>query len=197
MIERCQERILWMEQHLLPIEPEIRAWLRHKRVSGIEIDDIIQEMYARVGAVDDLNGIRTPKAYAYHVARSILSNIARRPQIVSITLEGDLDQLGVPSPDASPEEALSLKEQVNEVVMAIAALPKRTRDVLLLRRVEGLSQRDTAHRLAIAEKTVEKHLARAVLALLKQFGSRGKVSSRPSSISVTSRKNGNGDGASD
>lgn len=196
MVERCQERILWMEQNLLPIEPEIRAWLRRKGVGEAEIDDIIQEMYARIGTVDNLDAIRVPKSYAFHVARSILMNIVRRPHIVFAAPEGDLELLGVASPEANPEEELTIKEQIREVVTVIATLPKRTRDVLLLRRVEGLSQRETAERLAIAEKTVEKHLAQAVLVLLKQFGRGGKKGTHTSTIGV-SGKNGNGNGVLD
>jgi RNA polymerase sigma factor (sigma-70 family) len=188
MIERCRERIAWMEQYLLPHEPDIRAWLRSKSVSCAEIDDIVQEMYARVGTVDDLESIHAPRGYAFHVARSILLNILRRPHIVSITAEGDLDKLGVASPDASPEEEMSLREQLSEVLNAIADLPQRTRDVLLLRRIEGLSQRETANRLEIAEKTVEKHLARAALALMNQFGRGGKTGVRLSSMAGPCRK---------
>jgi RNA polymerase sigma factor (sigma-70 family) len=196
MVERCQERILWMEQNLLPVEPEIRNWLRRKRVSDVEIDDIVQEVYARIGSMDDLTRIHTPRTYAFHVARSILLNNVRRPHIVLSAPNGDLDLLGVASPDINPEEVLTLKEQISEVVTTITALPKRTRDVLLLRRVEGLSQRETADRLAIAEKTVEKHLARAVLVLMKEFGRGGKTGSRTSTIRPTS-KSGNGNGIPD
>jgi RNA polymerase sigma factor, sigma-70 family len=165
-----QAQISWLEQNLLPHEREIRAWLRKKRVSDVEIDDIIQETYARIGTLDDLSVITSPKHYAFQVAHSILLNHLRRRAIVSITAEGDLDTLGVACDQASPEEEVAQREELTRVVDTIATLPQRTREVLLLRRVAGLSQRETADRLAIAEKTVEKHLARAALILMNQFG---------------------------
>ncbi|MGH7707394.1 MAG: RNA polymerase sigma factor, partial [Candidatus Dormibacteria bacterium] len=45
------------------------------------------------------------------------------------------------------------------------ALPERTRDVIWLRRVEGLSQREAAGRLGIKESTLESHMCRGVRAL--------------------------------
>jgi RNA polymerase sigma factor (sigma-70 family) len=175
MTNRLHARILWMEKNLLPHEAEIRRWLKRGGVHDEDVDDIMQETYARIGSVDDLESIRSPKNYAYQVAHSILLNHLRRPKIVAITKDGDLTELRVASLDANPEQRIVFKNEVQEVVNAIAALPRRTREVLLLRRVEGLSQRETASRLAIAEKTVEKHFARATLALMKQFG-RGRKS---------------------
>jgi RNA polymerase sigma-70 factor (ECF subfamily) len=175
MSDKQNGRILWMEKNLLPHEAKIRHWLNRGGVSDEDVDDIIQETYARIGSVEDLECIRSPRNYAYQVARSILLNNLRRPNVVAITKNGDLTELHVASLDADPEQRVAFKDEVQEVVNAIAALPRRTRDVLLLRRVEGLSQRETANRLAIAEKTVEAHFARATHALMEQFG-RGRKS---------------------
>ena len=180
MNDKQHGRILWMEKNLLPHEAGIRRWLKRGGVTDEDIDDIMQETYARIGSVEDLECIRSPRNYAYQVARSILLNTLRRPNVVAITKNGDLSELHVASLDADPEQQVAFKEEVQEVVNAIAALPRRTRDVLLLRRVEGLSQRETANRLAIAEKTVESHFARATQALMERFG-RGRKSLAPAS----------------
>ncbi len=174
MADRLHSRIHWIEQNLLPHEADIRLWLKRKRVHEADIDDIIQEMYARIGSLEGVEEIRCAKSYAIQVAHSIFLNQARKSHVVTITRDGDLNELHVASQDASPEDEIAVRDEIHEVIGAIAALPPRTRDVLLLRRVEGLSQRETAVRLAIAEKTVEKHLARAAVALMQQFGRGGK-----------------------
>jgi RNA polymerase sigma-70 factor (ECF subfamily) len=180
MVDRIESRANWIEQNLLPHELRIRAWLCRNRVQGLDVDDIIQEMYARIGSLDSFDGIRDPVLYALKVAHSILFNYIHRSRIVSITSAGDMKGFEIPSPDASPEEEVAARDEVQLVADALAELPQRTRDVLLLRRVEGLSQRETAARLAIAEKTVEKHLARAALYLTIHFGRGGKHKIRPS-----------------
>ena len=184
MIDKIGERVDWVERNLLPHERDIRAWLRQHRVPGLEIDDIIQEMYARIGSVEDLEAIRTPKRYALRVAHSILLNHIRRLHIVSITPTGSLEDLDVPSREADPEQTVAAREEMREVANAVRALPLLTRQVLLLRRLEELSQRETAHRLGIPEKAVEKHLARAVLFLTNHFGRGGKTKSRTSNSMV-------------
>lgn len=180
MLEQLRARAQWMERHLLPVEPRIRAWLNRKRVTGVDADDIIQEMYARVGSVDNVDEIRDPVLYAIKVAQSILLNRIRRSHIVSIASVGDLDDFDIPSPERSPEDEVAFRDEVYLVIRALRELPERTREVLLLRRVEGLSQRETAGRLKIAEKTVEKHMAQASLYLSAHFGRGGKVKPKAS-----------------
>ena len=58
---------------------------------------------------------------------------------------------------------------------AVAALPSQCRKVLVLKKIEGLSQREIAARLGIAESTVEKHLAKALL-LTRDFMARRDTS---------------------
>jgi RNA polymerase sigma-70 factor (ECF subfamily) len=45
---------------------------------------------------------------------------------------------------------------------ALAELPERTRDVFVLRMLEGLKMADVAHALAISTRAAEKHQARAL-----------------------------------
>lgn len=175
MIERLRQRAQWMERHLLPVEPRVRAWLGRNHVIGLEADDIVQEMYARIGAVENVDEIRDPLLYAIKVAQSILLNHVRRSQIVTITAVEDLENFEIPSPERSPEEEVEFRDEVHLVIKALDGLPSRTREVLLLRRVQGLSQREAAERLGIAEKTVEKHMAQAALYLSAHFGRGGKI----------------------
>lgn len=187
VIEDIRARASWIEQNLLPYEPHVRAWLAHNRVYGSDADDIVQEMYARFGTIEALGNIREPLSYAIKVAHSILLNTIRQSRVVSITAVADLDACNVPAPAASPEDIVACRDEIRQLNEALADLPQRTRDVLLLRRVEGLSQRETAKKLAIAEKTVEKHMARAALFLSDLFGRGGKGKGpmqKPSSFSA-------------
>ena len=38
----------------LPHEPALRAWLRRRRLGGLDIDDIIQETYTRLIAAESV-----------------------------------------------------------------------------------------------------------------------------------------------
>ncbi len=180
MIDRIRERSIWIARNILPHEPAVRAWLKRNRVYDLEVDDVVQEMYARIVSLDSFDGVRDPKRYAFQVAHSVVVDHLRRARIVSIFSVGNVEELGLAAPEADPAQKATFHDEINAIAGAIAALPQRTRDVLMLRRVGGLSQRETADRLSIAEKTVEKHMARGVLMLMTRFGRGGKSASRSS-----------------
>lgn len=183
MIDRIRERAGWIARNVIPHEAAIRAWLKRNRLYDLDVDDVVQEMYARIVALESFDVVRDPKRYAFQVAHSIVVDHYRKARIVSIFSIGNVEELGLAAPDANPEQKATFHDEINEIEVAIATLPQRTRDVLMLRRVAGLSQKETAERLAIAEKTVEKHMARGVLMLMTRFGRGGKSASRSSSVS--------------
>lgn len=176
MTENIRERAGWIARNVMPHEAAIRGWLKRNRVYDLDPDDVVQEMYARIVSLDSFDCVRDPKRYAFQVAHSIVVDHYRRARIVSIFSIGNVEELGLATQEADPETKVSFGEEIRVIAAAIATLPSRTQQVLLLRRVAGLSQKETADRLSIAEKTVEKHLARGVLMLMNQFGRGGKAS---------------------
>ena len=147
---------------------------------GLEIDDIIQEMYARIVSQPSLEVIKFPRQYAIQTCTSIIIDHMRRSRIVPIEATGNLEQLEISAPDATPEQQLQFRDEIAVVANTLAQLPQRTREVLILRRIEGLSQQETADRLHVSVKTVEKHMAQGVAALMALFGRGGKTSPQPS-----------------
>jgi RNA polymerase sigma factor (sigma-70 family) len=137
-------------------------------------------MYARLLSVPSVEAIRFPKQYALQTARAIIIDQIRHSNVVSITLCGDLELLTVSEPEANAEERLEYRSEVEEVANALKQLPKMCRQTLLLRRLEGLSQKEVARRLNISEKMVEKYMVRGVKLLYSQFGRGGKATNRTS-----------------
>jgi len=174
MTQDFRERGRWLARNLLPHEPLIRARLKRVYVHGLEIDDIIQETYARIVSLPSLDSIRQPRQYAIQTATSIIIDHVRHSRVISINSTGDLDHLDVVTPEPNPEEQLEFRQEIAEIAKALAALPEKCRETLILRRIEGLSQQETAQRLGISVKTVEKHMARGVLMLMDLFGRGGK-----------------------
>jgi len=194
MGDRFHERAGWIARNVLPHEAAIRAWLKRNPIYDLEIDDIVQEMYARIVSLDSFETIRDPKRYAFQVANSVVVDHVRRARIVSIFSVGNVEDLGFAAPEADPEQKATFDDEIKQIAGAIDALPPRTREILMLRRVAGFSQRETAKRLAISEKAVEKHMARSILMLMNQFGRGGKNPARASKPvgRVRSTKDGNG-----
>jgi RNA polymerase sigma-70 factor (ECF subfamily) len=181
MTRVSDERALWLAQFVLPHEPALRAWLKRRRVVDLEVDDIVQETYAKLVALPSVHAVRDGKSYTFQVAYSIVVSHIRRARIVSIRASADVERLNIAAPDASPERALEIRDELTELARALATLPEKCRTTFTLRRVEGLSQREAAQRLGISEKTVEKHMARGIRLLMDRFGRGGKPAAHASS----------------
>ena len=192
MTQDFRERGRWLARNLLPHEPLIRARLKRVYVHGLEIDDIIQETYARIVSLPSLDSIRQPRQYAIQTATSIIIDHVRHSRVISINSTGNLDQLELATPEPNPEEQLEFRQEIAEIAKALATLPEKCRETLILRRIEGLSQQETAQRLGISVKTVEKHMARGVLVLMELFGRGGK--SRTHSSKPAEQEHLEGDG---
>jgi RNA polymerase sigma factor (sigma-70 family) len=174
MSQDFRERGRWLARNVLPHEALIRAKLRDMCLYDLDAEDVIQEMYAKFLALPSLDSIRYPRQYALLTARAIVIDHIRHSRVVSITSSGNLELLEIPEPDASSDERIEFQQEIQAVTAALEQLPKMCRETLILRRVEGLPQKEVARRLKISEKTVEKHMANGVRLLIKVFGRGGK-----------------------
>lgn len=68
-------------------------------------------------------------------------------------------------PCASPEGIAADRQALRHLDAAIAALPPRCREAFLLARIEGLPHATIARRMGISARTVENHIAFAMLQL--------------------------------
>jgi len=173
------ERALWLSRHVLKHEPALRAWLGRRRIAGLEIDDIVQETYARLITLDSVAGIGNAKNYMFQTAYSVLVSHVRRSKIVAFETVTDLEQLGA-SYESSPEDQVIDRDELNRLARAVATLPGKIRDVFVLRRINGLSQRDVARELGLSESTVEKHMSRGIYLLMNLISNSGNENPRAS-----------------
>ena len=154
----------------------MRAWLRRTtQISDSDIDDIVQETYAILARLESVDSIRDPRTYALQVAKSVFLQGLRRSKIVPIESIADFAALEEIDDAPSPEQHAHGQRELRRVETAIGEMPAQVRKVFWLRRVEGLSQRETAAQLGLAEHTVEKYSAKGMKFLLRQFGRGGNV----------------------
>jgi RNA polymerase sigma factor (sigma-70 family) len=173
MARVSDERALWLSRHILPHEPALRVWLSRRRVFDLDIDDIVQDTYARLAAAESVVDVRNPKAYLFQTAHSVIFSHLRRTRVVSIRAVEDVELWKVESDDVSPERVASDRDELHKLALVIASLPKQIAAVFTLRKVEGLSQRETAAKLGISESTVEKHMGKGAKLLMDALGRSG------------------------
>ena len=165
------DRAQWLAKHILPLEPQLRGWLRRNGSRFIETDDLIQEAYAKLATLASVSEIEQPKAYLYQIVKSLMTDEHRREKIVSIESVAEISELSPHDETGSPERILSGHQDLQRLFRAVAALPAAARAVFVLKKFDELSQKDIAARLNISENMVEKRMSQALRAIAEDISS--------------------------
>lgn len=162
----------WFTTQVLPHEAALKRYLERIRPRHIDVHDLIQETYARVYERAKEARPQSARPFLFTVGRHLVLDHLRRDRVVSIQTRQDGQVLGTLVDEVDPERELIARDELASLIRALDSLPDSTRDVIWLRRVERLSQRDTAARLQMPEGTVESHLCRGLQTLARAlFGS--------------------------
>ena len=174
-------RAAWLSRNILPHEPALRAQLGRWRVpDDLEADDVIQETYAKLAVLDDVESIRNPKAYVFQIARSIILMHVRRSRVVSIQAVEQIEQLNVASDEPDPETQTSDRQQLHYLAKMIAALPAAAQSAMTLRLVHELSHKEIGERLGMSPNAVQKSLAKSLSTFVQRLGRGGSDASEAS-----------------
>jgi len=159
----------WFIREILVHEEALMRYLARCWPRRDEVHDLRQEAYVRVYQAAARSLPLQPKAFLFTTARNLMADHLRRGRVVSIEPVGDFEPSHVLMDDLSPERWCGGRQVLRRLAEAFDRLPDRCREVLWLRRVEELSQREVAMRLGISEKTVEKHVAKGMRLVADHF----------------------------
>lgn len=165
----------WFTREILVHEDALVRYLQRAWRDRDETHDLRQETYARVYEAAGRQLPASPKSFLFATARHLMTDRLRRGRVVSIETMGDLDALNVLVDEVSPERRLDARQVLKQLAQAFDRLPGRCREVIWLRRVEELSQKEVAVRLGISQKTVEKHVAKGVRLIAEHFHGNGQA----------------------
>jgi RNA polymerase sigma factor (sigma-70 family) len=152
----------WFKREILAHETILVRFISRLWPQQDEVADIRQEAYARVYEAARQARPHAPKAFLFATARHLMADRIRRERIVSIRAGGDNEYLNVLVDEVSPEQRVGAHQELARLAQAFDRLSAKCRDVIWLRRVKELSQREVADRLGLTEKTIEKHLRTGV-----------------------------------
>lgn len=167
------ETARWFATEVQPHEASLRSYLRSKFPAYPDIDDLVQETYARLIEAREHGSVREPKAFLFATARNAAFDYFRRRKVAAIDGIENLETLPVLEDRPGIPETVAQNQELQLLACAIEALPSRCRQVLTLRKIYGLSHREIAAQLGISEHTVNAQIAIGVLRLRDYLTVRG------------------------
>lgn len=181
--EAVAEDAAWIQRVLRPMSQEDReeayrrlmlkywtlvaVFARSRIRDREEAEDIAQEVFFRAfRSLDTLRDLETFPGWVLKIARNLVTDRlrARRRSPRTVSISNDDFAPEAAAPDASPSGAalLEAKEEVQEMLEALAALPEKYRDVIVLRYLEGVDGKSLARAVGEPEGTLRNRLFRAL-----------------------------------
>ncbi len=159
----------WFVREILVHEAALVQFLRRSWPQADDVHDLRQEVYVRVYEAAAKALPQQPKSFLFATTRHLMTDRLRRGRVVSIEPAGDFESLNVLVDEVSPEHRLGARQILKRLAEALDRLPERCREIVWLRRVEELPQKEVAARLGISEKAVEKQIAKGMRLLAEHY----------------------------
>jgi RNA polymerase sigma factor (sigma-70 family) len=146
--------------------------LRKRGRSHEEAEDLIQEAYLRLHEYCKTQVVKEEEAFLVRAVLRLSIDRHRRERrhlYTSETVE-DLDAQASLVDESPPvDEALAAQQRLDKIRATLDAVSQRTREIYIAHRA-GYGYAEIAAHLRISESAVQKHVARAVLALMEEEG---------------------------
>ena len=152
----------WFAEEVQPHEPSLRSYLRGTFPGVRDLDDVVQESYLRIFRARTTQRIKSARAFLFGIARRLALDCVRRNKTATHPAVKDFDSARVLAEGPGVAETVSTRQEMALLAEAVHSLPARCREILILRKLEGLPQREIAQRLGIAESTVEVQVSRGL-----------------------------------
>ena len=158
-----EEKRAWFRREVLPLEPALRLYAhRFCRNGPDEVEDLVNEVFARASAYEDWRRVDNAAAFMRRVLKNLALDAIRRSKIVSIQSLADFGAMDLVDEDAGPEAAVLARDELRRLQEVVSQLSPQARRVFTLKKVYGMSSAAIANELRLSVSTVEKHLTRAL-----------------------------------
>lgn len=148
----------------------LRAFLRGVMGSSHELEDVVQEIFAKLAREEDLVA-RLPddrakwRSYLVAMANNLIVDMARYRQVRRKYLDREKYRLteedGVVN--ASPEAIALTRQQLEALKDVILGLKPRWRQAFILNRFNHKSYRQIADEMGVSVKQIEKYMKQALM----------------------------------
>jgi RNA polymerase sigma factor (sigma-70 family) len=155
----------WFAREVLPLEAALMQFLSHNWRNRGDVADLRQDIYVRVYEPAQKKIPVPTKPFVFAIARNLMIDRLRHERIIPIEAGVDIDALDIAVDEPGPDRSVIAREELRHLQAAIDRLPPRCREVVVKKRIEGLSRHEIAAQMGIAPDTVSAHLTDGMCAL--------------------------------
>jgi RNA polymerase sigma factor (sigma-70 family) len=166
----------WFTREVLPLDRALTSYIRRNWRVAEDVLELRQDIYEHV-----LIGARralpiNARAYVHTVARNHLINQAKRARVVPIETIADIDAMHRNIDIFDAEQALSARDELRHAKEGIDKLPPKCREIILLQKVDGLTDREAAAALGVSVETIRRQIKLGMKALFDHMsGGSGRI----------------------
>jgi RNA polymerase sigma-70 factor (ECF subfamily) len=157
----------WFIREVLPLEAVLIQFFRRGGRSNSDAEDLRQDLYEKVCMAARSGLPSSTKAFVFTAARNLLIDRVRHEQVVPFDSVENLEELSLAIDEPAPDRVVIARQELRRLQAALDRLPEKQRNVIVMRKIQGLSVREIAQRVNAAERTVEKHLTEGVRTLAR------------------------------
>ncbi|RIX78643.1 sigma-70 family RNA polymerase sigma factor [Acidovorax cavernicola] len=149
--------------HVLYVEHRdwLQRWLWRRLGCANQAADLSHDTFVRVLVSDTREEIREPRAFLTTLAQRVLASFWRRRSLEQAWLEA----LAHEPPDLVPsaEDHALVREAVERFDRMLDGLPRRSKQIFLMNRLEGHTHAAIAAQLGLSVATIERHVRQAYI----------------------------------
>ncbi len=157
----------WFVCEILPLEPQLKSYLRRNWKNASDLNDLRQEIYVRTFDAARAKIPENAKRFLFMTARNLLIDLLRHQQVVPMEAVADVEALELASDAAGPDQIAAAHDEARRLRRALDRLSPRARQAVVLTYMEDLRASEIAKRMGISRSTVSTHLANGLRALVE------------------------------
>lgn len=140
---------------------------RLKSVGAAE--DLVQELYLKLAALDPAEEIGNPSAFLYRAAQNLMLDRQRQDRRTGLRDGAWQEAQELRTGEPAADDALAARRKLVRLSAIVEEMPAKMKEAFRLHKLDGLSHAETARSMNVSVSAVEKHISAALKLLLRKL----------------------------
>lgn len=141
---------------------ELCRYVVHKvGISSDEAEDVVQSAYTKI-AERNIDAIENHRAFLYKTCFNLAIDLKRHGSICKKHIDEATESCADAVEELGPLRHLESQKKMGLISKALRCMTRKRRKIIIMSRIEGLSNAEIARQLGLSESVVRRHLLKAL-----------------------------------